>query len=172
MAMFQDPNRVPKPKVPKPTPLERVKKDLLKAADEWLENNFYNHGGYDPDLVKDYVARTLGEFFRGLLLTSAGINRSFDSYEVRYDSPLKTLLAEMAQRQAVLWFDEYFKNSEDVATLPKHFRAAIVKRYKESYDDQLRTLARDRGREDATKDFEAMVSTLVGLKDEEEEETK
>ena len=151
-----------KPKAPPPPALEQIKKDVKAAADEWLSDMFYEQGGYDMRAVSNYVGETLSKLFRSLLLHSAGIEESWGSATVRYDSPLKETLKDAAREQANLWFDAYFKDAQRASELPVKFRSAIVKYYREAYEKELLELAKRYGTETAQSDFKKLALQLMG----------
>lgn len=167
MAIFE------KKPAPKKTAKEK-KVDLLtklrdiadKRALEWMHETFAysrENPGYSEEGVRRVVDEKLRNAFDTIIYDAVGIDRSYDHWKVRYDSPLKAIVKHIAQEDAVAIVTKLFKTQEKKlpSALPDKVRRAVEKEYEEAYLDRLSSAARELGAQKAEKDVEEVLERVM-----------
>lgn len=123
--------------------IAKIKAKISRTVNEILHE-------LDANEIEDDVRSLLQKAQRGAIMRELGVEYSFSSYSIRFDSPLKKFINEVVSRiSSKLVFDEVTLTDKEVK--------AINAAYREAYIQKLKILAQFRAEELAKIDIEAMM---------------
>lgn len=171
MAIFEKKSVRPK----KPTAsrrkemLQKLEEIAEKRAVEWMHETFSDRPGsyeertFSVGAVKAVVDKKLEEAFEAMIYQAVGIEKRFDRAEVRYNSPIKAMVEQLAANDAAKTVTNLFKTQEKrlPSALPEKVRRALEKKYEEAYVERLHEMARELGAQRAEHDVEEILSTTL-----------
>ena len=171
MAIFEKKSARPK------KPAESKRMEMLrklheiaeKRAVEWMNETFSDRPGsyegraFSVEAVKAVVDRKLETAFETMIYQAVGIERRFDRTEVRYNSPIKAVVEQLAANDAARTVTELFKTQEKKlpSALPEKVRRALERKYEEAYVERLHEMARELGAQKAESDAEQILSNAL-----------
>ena len=143
---------------------EKLKKAVQVHAIDWMSREFCEDQKYpvfSTKKVKEKVEKFLHHAFESMIMEAVGLEAErFDhGYKVKYDSPLKAVIKQVANTEAAAMVEKMMASQEKnlPSRLPPKFRTALEKAYEEAFYRAAVSAASTRGAQKAEEDIDKIL---------------